>query len=249
VAVVLSLCFLSSTVAATGTVELHAASFHALITDEADRDALIVFYEDSSSCESSKDCSSALRVADDIAATVGSSILVALYDTAAHGIPAGVHIHGSPAVLLVAAGDRGSFEFDWSSENTSDERSRIAPGGAAQHVHSQSCRHDDENHDSHDHEGHNNHGTKDSRPLLQTAVVLEWLREHTTFPSDVPSPTLADRWRGREEGVIRAMSEGLEALRQLVLEVRAENKALRSEVKGLRSDNAALRRRLQQHDH
>lgn len=234
--------------AAAGVVELHAAAFHALVTSDEDRDALVFFYDGAGACAAAPDCAAALAVADDVAARVGPSVAIALYDVAAHGVPAGVHVHGSPAVLLIAAGDRGSFEYAWWRDAANDAGDGGAEGGArdgagasVDHVDGDSHGGDGHDHghdDDHDHGGatcghaghghaHGDGGRRAPHRVLRAAALLAWLRDRTTFPSDVPAPTLADTWRGREAGVVRAVADGLEALRQIVAELRAENAQLR----------------------
>ena len=264
-----------------GVVELDAASFHALITSE-DRD-LVFFFFDSVKCKEtisrSNQCTATLELADALVLRVGSSIGVAIMDTGLHGFPAGLHVHSSPAVVLVAAGDRGSFEFaadasthhafdsetsDWhhtgscSGRHSTDElaihanddhsaafSTCLAHGG---HYHgcTDATGHRaaaDDSDGDHVHHQHVDEEIHVEASQLRIAPLLSWLRERTTYPSDVPLPTLGDVWRGRQAGLMRAVVEGIEALRQLEVERAAEVTYLRQRVQKLEAALATHVRR------
>ena len=209
------LALASSTTTLPPVNELDASSFASLLND-AERDHLILVVL------SSEGRPRADAILDGLSVKLRShaSITLSVWDSTQGGrgsLPPGVelHSHGDDddthvEVLLFPAGGREPTRYSFAH----DPLSEPPPKGSDVDA--------DTAEDAHFH-------------ALAPSIsgVQRWLRGVTTFPSDVPTLTLAEIWAGRESELFSAVGGGLEALRQTLeatkaalAEARAENAVL-----------------------
>lgn len=253
VALLLALVSLTSSSAATRTTavtELDGGTFRTALQDH-EVDLLVLFHDVATR-------SASARVADlsaeKLNLTDASSIRIALYDVATHGVPAGMHVHGSPTVILFPATGRDSQLYEWAHDDASFGRdldgTEAAPASAAGkprdasagevHVHADgsTCSHDHAHghgHGDHDHhDGHADHhhpGDHSGQARLTAVGLLNWLHKHTTFPAEAPEVkiSLADRYQGKSEHLWAGVARGLDALQTQMSALQADNERLRKE--------------------
>lgn len=223
--------------------ELHPESFFELVKATADperpADTLVVFYD------ASPASAAALGVLEHVGARLApTAVDVALYNHSRWGAPAGAHYHDDelPFVTLLRAGSEPVI-YEW--------REEAGEGGGGGHHHHHHHDHDHDHDHDHEHDpeherghdpehehGHGHgggaHGSRHHPPpQLTLPGVLAFLKRHSTFAAELPEPTLGERWAGREAGVFRAVAQGLEALRQRLETLQADNDRLRSQVAAL----------------
>jgi len=240
----------TNTAAPSVVVELDGVTFYAALRDEA-RDLFVAFYRgaDGRAAAEPPLNEAGRRIAD---ADAGDAVRLALYDVGAWGVPAGMHLASTPHCILFPAGGRDPVMYDWrddarwgepalaSDDKAAGDATAAAAGGDGTHTHADgstcSGHHHAHDGDDHDHDHHHHH--HDAPPLRMTAAgVLAFLRTGATYGREVPAPTLADRWRGKD--LFGALADGLAAVRAQAVERDAEVASLRAEVASLRAKLAA----------
>lgn len=242
----------------TSLLELDGASFAALLAPE-DVDAFVCFYRNETSVEAA--LSAVDRAAHKLGAAGASGIRVATFDHGQFGMPVGMHVSSNPHCILFPAGDRDPRMYAWETDDWSfragnvggstggsrspdsedghdhgDEHSHPHEHASHHHNHApgETCSH---NHHAHDDDSHRAHAPG---AVLSEFGILAFLKQHASFPLEVPTPSLADRWRGKD--LFRALGEGLEAVRQQYSELQAENSELRGRLAVSQARVAALQR-------
>jgi hypothetical protein len=149
-----------------------------------------------------------------------------LFDVHLHGWPAGLHIHRGhdgehSALVLFPAGAREPTRYDFShdplsrvdcseAEDAADSCAAHAPDEADEHQHHHALR-----------------------PSLKGS--LKFLKQHSSFPADIPALTLSEVWEDRENELWQAVGVALDTLKLRLDAVVKENKALKKELQELSS--------------
>ena len=243
-ALALTLLLTAAAAPLPSVLELDGASFRALLQAERERDVLLLLHERGAGAGLADELARALRL------TAASSIVVAALDVAEHGAPAGLHVHHAPpaAVLLPALEGRERVYEHWLEdiagdiEGTEDVEAPQARVHAHAHVHAhthaqadggETCSHDHGiagaetcgHEHGHDHGHVHGHGHGHGDAPLTAAGLLRFVRAHTSFPAEVPPEArapIAERWAGRSDELWRAVSGGLDALREQMATLRSE---------------------------
>ena len=192
--------------------ELDATSLFAVIGDDQ-QDHLVLFAK----AEHGDAARLIEGAAEALHTTSSSSLSLSLYRVDLHGMPAGVHLHSLPAIVLFPAGAREPVLFEGRHPSGHSHAHGHGHHGAADHDHS-TCS------------GHHDH-VDDDEPTTyahdEVATLLQWAHESATFSAEIPAQPDA-QWVGREDGVVRAIADGLGVLQRRLAQLAAENAELRA---------------------
>ena len=231
--------------------ELDAESFYTAIA--SDEDVLVAFTGASGNAVPDISTSTLESLASRL--QPGSGVRVCTYDVRTLGLPSGLHIHNLPAVILFPSGrepismhddDHDHSEADVDSVEVEEEPFHthecsahsyhdhgVEHACSATNHHSPDLpRHEYDQNDGHDHHAHAQHDGHDhsnSRSVTTVPALLRFLRAHSTAPSLIPRPTLAEDFEGRD--VLRAIENGISVVRSQLDALKAENKELRFQLR------------------
>ena len=223
---VLALLFISG---AGAPVELDASTLWTRVSKDVDTDLLVYFYLPAQQ-EHAFSLASLLTKRMHLASN--PSTVLGLYDVGKHGWPSGLHVHthaDSGAVILFPAGGREPQAYDfshdplsvWPPKGAPQQEASVHPDGEAGA--GEGGGEEEEGHEHHDH--HHPHALGPS-----ANGVLRFLKDHSSFPSEIPVVALSDLWEGREDGLFTAVLSGLDALHKRMAALQAENAQLQKEL-------------------
>lgn len=110
-------------------------------------------------------------------------------------------------------------------------------------AHSPSCSAGHHHHHDHPHR-HHSQEEAEAEAELSVPALLQWLKRSSTFPSEIPEVTVAEKWRGKS--LFKAVQSGLEAIEMQMQELKRENSALKREVQQLQEKLQARDRKWKQ---